>query len=102
MVLNNDLVNDLRSLLHLEDRSRVCFQFVICARVSVVCSVCVGRMGCGVHCDGYVVCMWVCCVLCGKCALEGYDTCHCVELIYCFPAFMHNILMCARRHVRAL
>ena len=34
--------------------------------------------------------------------MSGYDTCHCFELIYRFTAFMHFILLCVRRHVRAL
>ena len=33
--------------------------------------------------------------------LEGHDTCHCLELIYRFTAFMHFILLFVRRHVRA-
>ena len=35
-------------------------------------------------------------------SLAGYDTCHWLARIYCFTAFMHFILLCVRRHVRAL
>ena len=45
---------------------------------------------------------WKCGTIGNGKVVAGYDTCHCLARIYCFTAFMHFILLCVRRHVRAL
>ena len=62
-----------------------------------------GRIG---ICAGCSRCAEGICAGCSRCtedgkSLEGYDICHCLARIYCFTTFMHNILLFARRHVRA-